>query len=328
MLRQRTTPTVPPARAVRARLRRLRRRHRTGSLWDVLSDAYVVVLSLAAIALSLASGLNSFLTSPAVLQQGSPATRYWIAVAATVAAAGGLSVAATAAVPAQRALVRVDRGSLATGAQVFRAATSATVLVDASLLTGLLEIRRWQRRGRVRHRPFRPASRYLVLLQAEVRRLLRHPSALPAWGVLLLAMYAIGVALPPAAGASQVVLAFLAAGRLTGGLRTVSRSATLRRAIGGSDTGLRLVHLVIPAVATAVWYVLSLPVVPVAFGWLDALVLAGVVGAAYREATRPPVQYGGIMVESPAGLIPIDILSHSLRGTILIAFLAFLQGLR
>ena len=470
LLPPRTEPTVPPARVVRARLRHLRRRHRTGSLWDALTDAYVVVLALAAIALSMVSGLNGFLTSPAAVQQSSPATRYWIGTAAAVAAAGlawhglravgpllvspaaqtwavsapverrawlssplwwllagasgsgalvglagafsvgvgrpadlgwwalagascgtaitalsaiaqgsrnhprwvrrlgtglagtgagtallvvighflevpvpeppltgsaaavaiaagTLPLAVLATIPARQALSGVDRASLTTGAQFFHAATSATVLLDTSLLTGLVETRRWQRRGLVRGRPFRPASRYLVLLQAEVRRLLRHPSALAGWGILLLAMYAVGVALPSAAPATHLVLGFLAAGRLTGGLRTLSRSRALRRAIGGGDTGLRLAHLVVPALGTAVWYALSRPVVPPAAGWLDVFLLIGLIGAAYRAATRPPAQYQGVMVESPAGLIPLDILSHHLRGIDVVVGLIFVQAL-
>ena len=40
----------------------------------------------------------------------------------------------------------------------------------------------------------------------------------------------------------------LAVDRLTGGLRSVSRSPGLRRALGGSDTLLRGIHVVVPAI--------------------------------------------------------------------------------
>ena len=148
---------------------------------------------------------------------------------------------------AVRALPRVDRATLTTGAQFANAAATATILLDPSLLAGLVESRRWRRIGRVRSRRFRPGPGWWALLQADVRRLRRHPSAVLIWAALIGVQYAAALALPGLAGAAQVVFAYLAANRLTGGLRSVSRSPGLRRALGGSDNLLRGIHVVVPA---------------------------------------------------------------------------------
>ncbi|GGM32299.1 DUF6297 family protein [Micromonospora yangpuensis] len=215
---------------------------------------------------------------------------------------------------ALRALPRVDRASLTTGAQFANAAATAAVLLDPSLLFGLVESRRWRGVGRVRSRRFLAGRRWWVLLQAEARRLRRHPSAPTAWVALVLLQYAVAVAVPVAAGTAQVVGAFLAAGRLAGGLRAVSRSPGLRRVLGGDDTAVRLVHLVWPAVGAALWWVVTLPVGGAQPGWLTVVLVLGVVAGAYRAATKPPMSYDTAMVDTPFGMIPVGLLSQLLRG--------------
>ncbi|QSB13256.1 hypothetical protein JQS43_16670 [Natronosporangium hydrolyticum] len=248
-------------------------------------------------------------------------------VVVAVVGLGALPLAVAASLRARRSLAWVDRASLSAGTQLFGGVTTAAVLLDPSALTEVLAQRRWLRIGRVRHRAFRPAPRLLVLLQAELRRLGRRPGALAAWGMLLLAMYAVGAALPSAAPIAQILLAFLAGDRLAGGLRTVSRSAGLRRVLGGSETELRLVHFVVPALGTAGWFLLSLPAVPLSVGWLDGVLLLGVVVAVYRFATRRLVSYSGAVVDTPAGLMPVDIMGQLLRGLALLAVLVFVQAL-
>ena len=41
---------------------------------------------------------------------------------------------------------------------------------------------------------------------------------------------------------------------------------------------------------------------------------AGVVGAIYRAATRPQLAYGGAIVDTPLGMIPVDLLHQLFRG--------------
>nr|WP_240942369.1 DUF6297 family protein [Planosporangium thailandense] len=242
-------------------------------------------------------------------------------------ALAGLPLVVTAVIFAVRALPRVERATLTAGAQFATAAATAVIWLDPSLLAGILENRRWRGIGRVRSRRFRARGRGLVLLQAEVRRLRRHPRAIVLWAALALAQYALAVALPPAAGAAHVVGAYLAAGRLTGGLRAVSRAPGLRRALGGGDTGLRLVHLVIPTLGVALWWLVTMPVAGVHPGLSGILMVAGVVAAVYRAATRPPMAYGGVVVETPFGLIPVDLLRQLTRGLDVLAVLVIAQSL-
>ncbi|ATO15238.1 hypothetical protein CO540_16500 [Micromonospora sp. WMMA2032] len=295
----------------------------------------------------------------AVVAQASPRTSGWVrvldralfgvgaAVAATVVAGhltgrsvpppagsviGVVALVAwpptvTAVVLAYRALPFVDRASLATGAQAAGAAAGATVMLDPSILTDLVESRRWRSIGRVASRRFRPLGRFGVLVQAELWRPVRHPSALVVWAALLLTTYAVAVALPASAGPAQVVLGFLAAGRLTGGLRAVNRSAGLRRALGGGDTLVTLAHLVVPAVAVVVWYAATLPAVRSGVGVIDGVLVLGTVAAAYRAGTRPPMTYGGAAADTPFGMIPIDLVRQVVRGPDVVGALVVAQML-
>jgi hypothetical protein len=248
-----------------------------------------------------------------------------VAVAVAVA---GPPLAVMVVTFAVHVLPRVDRATLTTGAQFATAAVSAAVWMDPSLLAGVLENRRWRGIGRVKSRRFLAGPWWWAMLQAEVRRLYRHPTAILTWGALVLAQYALALALPSVAGPAQVVGAYLAANRMAGGLRSLSRSPGLRRALGGSDTGLRLVHLVVPAVGAALWWLVTAPVGgPHLSGGMEVLLVAGVVGAVYRAATRPPMSYGGAVVETPFGLIPVDLLRQLTRGLDVVAVLVIAQNL-
>ncbi|MBO4160585.1 DUF6297 family protein [Micromonospora antibiotica] len=236
-----------------------------------------------------------------------------------------LPVAVASTVRAHRRLPGVDRAALTTGAQFANAATTAAVLLDPSLLAALVESRRWRGIGLVRGRPFRAGGRLRVLLQAEVRRLSRRRGALVGWVGALLTMYAVAVALPSIAGPAHLVLAYLATGGLTGGLRAISRAPGLRRSLGGNDALLRLTHLVVPGVGATLWYLATLPAlrpVPVP---LDAVLLLGVVAAAFWAGTRPPMRYGGAVVNTPFAMVPVDLVRQVLRGPDLVAVLVVVQ---
>jgi hypothetical protein len=477
-----TQPPVPAPRQIRRRMRGLRRAHHTGSLADVLTDAYIIVLIVAFYGWGAVSGVRRFLASPAG-QQSDASVRYWIAVAAGIAAAGlvwqglravgplfvtpaaqtwvfsspvdrrdlllprfsalilgaaatigvfglaagfaggadraadlawltgaglvlgatgaGLGVLAQAArrdppwarllgpglviggfavaltviaahacppdielcggvalprpsaplagatalvmVPvavvatilAGRALARVDRASLTAGAGLASAATSAAVMLEPSILTSLVESRRWRSVGLVRGRPLpggrpgrrwwsRRSQRFRVLVRADLRRRLRDRTALRVWAALALVMYAVAVALPAVEGSAHVILAYLAAGRLTGGLRAISRSAGLRRSLGGSNLELHLAHLVVPAIGTAVWYLATLPIIR-PFGLIDVVLIIGLVLAAYRSATKPPLRYGGVAVDTPFGMISLDLIRQIFRGPEIVAVLVVVE---
>ncbi|MDT5035074.1 MAG: hypothetical protein QOE03_259 [Micromonosporaceae bacterium] len=232
----------------------------------------------------------------------------------------GLPLAATTATVAVRRLHRLDRATLTSGAQLATAAVTAAAWLDPSMLSDVLQVRRWRRIGRVRSRRFSPGARFgagarpWVLLQAEVRRQVRHPSALAIWGALALSQYAVWLAVPAVARPLHLLGAYLAAERLAGGLRTICGSAGLRRALGGGNTELRLIHIVVPAVGTALWWLVTWPAAGGHLGSTEWVPAALVVAAAYRSATRPPMIYGGTTLDTPFGLIPVDLLRRLARG--------------
>ncbi len=231
----------------------------------------------------------------------------------------GAVFATVALAAAILALRRIDRAALGAGADIAAAALSATAWTDPTLLTRVLEVRRWRRVGRVRSRHFLPAvpglsPRVWALLQGDARRVARRPMSLVVWAALGLAQYAIAVVAPPVAGVAHVIAAYVAAGRLTSGLRTVAGSAGLRRSIGGGEAELRLVHLVVPAVGTALWWVLTWPAGGPPLGSAEVFLVLGIVAAAYRSATRPPMRYGASTMDSPVGLFPTDLLLQIARG--------------
>ncbi len=228
----------------------------------------------------------------------------------------GLALAAVSWALALRTLPRLDRVDLGAGAQVAVAATTAAIGLDPSMLSSVLEQRRWRRVGSVRSRPFRSVmpGRTSALLQAELRRQMRRFGALGGWAALVLVQYAVAVVAPAAAGVVHVLAGYMAANRLTGGLRTLSRSPGLRRALGGDEFGVRLTHLVVPALGLVLWWAVTWPAGGGHVAYLDLPVILLVLAASYRAATRPPMSYGGVVIETPLGLVPVELVMRLARG--------------
>lgn len=224
--------------------------------------------------------------------------------------------AMVAVVFALRSLSGVRLAALNAGADVASAAMTSTVALDPSLLTRVLEVRRWRGIGKVHSRRFHagPYGRVWVMLQAEARRQLRRPGSLGVWAGLALALYAVALVAPTAVGVSRLLLGYFAAGRLMSGLRTLSGSAGLRRALGGGEWEQRLTHVIVPALGTALWWAATAPAGGVHLDGLELILVAGVVAAAYRGATRPPVSYGGAVFETPMGLFPMELVIQLARG--------------
>ena len=242
-------------------------------------------------------------------------------------AIAGFPLACLAVVAAVRTLPGIDLAALSAGAQLAAATVTATIGIDPSLLSGILEVRHWRRIGRVSSRPFRYGrlGRTSVLLQAEFRRQLRRPAVLGTWAALAVAQFALALVVPSVAGVAFLILAYFATNRLAAGLRFLSRSPGLRRALGGDELRVRLTHLVIPALGTGLWWLATWPVSGTAHTLVDLILIAGITAAAYRSATRPPLTYGGVVIETPLGLFPAELVMQMARGPDLLGAMIVLQ---
>jgi len=240
-------------------------------------------------------------------------------------AIAALVLAAALTVAAARGLGRVDRAALASGAQIADATATATIFLDPTLLFGVLEARRWRALGRVRRRPFwsgwsrLPGRRWWLLLAAETRRLARRPGALAVWAALLVVPYSVAVLAPVFGMPARLVAAYFATGRLARGLRLVHASPALRRAIGGDDRYLHAVHLVVPALGLALWWLASAGSVPAQPPQALLVYPLAILFAVYRGATGPPRSYDGGAVDTPFGLIPAALLAQLFRGVDVLA---------
>lgn len=230
----------------------------------------------------------------------------------------GVPLAALATWRATAALPGLDRSRLGAGAQLAAAVVTSAVWMDVTVLGGVLEARHWRRVGWVRSRRVR--SLFGVshpawgLLQAELLRTVRRPGTLGFWAALVLAQYGMTVGAPSLAGTSRLVLAYLAVGRLMAGLRAVARSPGLRRSLGGSDAALRGAHVAVPLLGGLLWWAATIPAGTVGITTGGLILVAGVVGAAYRSATRGPIDYSEAVVDMGVSRLPVGLILQVARG--------------
>lgn len=246
---------------------------------------------------------------------GLPVPAVPMSLVALVAAAGAVLAVTLAA----RSLPRIDRAGLVVAAEVATAVAGSATMLDPLLLTEVLSRRRWQRVGAVRSGHLWRGPRWFVLLQADLRRLGRRRGALMAFLALLVVPYPVALISQTFVNPARIIAAYFAVGNLAGGLRAVCRSAPLRRALGGTDIELRSIHLVVPAVGLAIWWALTLPVATAQAPVLSGLLAAGVLLAAYRAAGRRPISYSGLVVDTPTGPLPLDLLVQVFRGLNILA---------
>jgi hypothetical protein len=242
---------------------------------------------------------------------------------ALAAAAAGAAVWLTPR--ARMALVHLDRAALGGGAQLAEAAVTAAVMLDPSLLSGILTTRRWRLAGTVHSRRLWRGPRWWVLLQADVVRQLRRRADVLAYAALVLTPYAVSVFAPVATGPARIVAGYLAVDRLAGGLRAVARTPGLRRMLGGSDSELRLIHLVVPAVGLVLWWAATSWAGPAPGPTLTVVLILGLLGAVYRTATRPPMSYDSDISDSPMGPVPTSLIRKVLRGPDVVALLVLVD---
>ncbi|WP_308283398.1 DUF6297 family protein [Pseudonocardia nigra] len=197
----------------------------------------------------------------------------------------------------------------------------AGTFLDPGLLLELLDERRWRAARRGRSRPG-AGTGWAAPLHADVRRVVRTPGLAVFAVGLLLVPYVAAVVVPPAAlPAIAAVVACAVTGRAAAGLRTVARSAPLRRAMGGTDRVLLTVHLLAPLALAAVWTAAVLPAIAPVHPVAVALLPVGAVAVVLWRTTRPAPDYGAAVFETGFGAVPIDLIRGLVRGPDLLAVL-------
>ncbi|MGW6442176.1 DUF6297 family protein [Lentzea sp. NPDC055074] len=170
-------------------------------------------------------------------------------------------------------------------------------------------------------------SRVLALAWTDALRLRRTPNAALAWAALLPvpALVAVGgetTAVPVV----HLIAAFLATDRLAAGLRFVCRSPAMRRALGMRDRHLKLAHLAFPAAGAVVWCTVTTAFTPHVSVLNAAISAVGAVAVVYRIATRPPIDYGAVIIDFGLyGPTPLGLMAQFSRGPALLAVLGLVQ---
>ncbi|HEU4946631.1 MAG TPA: DUF6297 family protein [Kribbella sp.] len=223
-----------------------------------------------------------------------------------------LAVTVALVVLTARSLGRLSRLSVVSGGELLAGMAGAAISLDIGLLADIVAARRWRQVGRVRSRRGR-WSGVAALVQREALRVLRWPRRLVIGLALLVVPYAVAgtgydILVPLAAGFAG----FAAVRPLMDGLRSVSRSPGLVRALGMDPRDLRVAMSVVPAFSAALWSALALPALghPAASFAVAAGVLAGVV----RQASAKPPSYSGPLVATPMGAVPPGLFSQPMRG--------------
>lgn len=263
-----------------------------------------------------------------VLRPGSPPT--WLeradAAAYTTCAAVLAAAAAVAVHAARRGLDALTRGAVSSGVELATAARVSVLSLDFTFFWSIVLERRARTIARVRPAAIR-GSRSAALVRADLARVTRTRTGLFIWAALMPVPYAAHViGLTLLLPAVHLVAAFVAVDRLAGGLRLVSRSPSIRRALGGSDRSLMLAHLVVPATGAVAWSSVTAVLVPGISALAAAISAVGAVLVSYRIATRPPLDYGGALVDLGVfGPTPIGLITQLARGPALLAVLCLVQ---
>lgn len=253
--------------------------------------------------------------SGAGLQAGTPSLDghlLWPALAAAVGAV--VLVVAGARVLRRLGVVRVVAGG-----DLVAGLAGAAASLDVGLLADVVATRRWRSVSRVRF-----GSGALVgaaaIVQREGRRVLRWPRRLVFGAALLVLPYA-------AAGSrstdlvllSAAVACLLATRPLVEGLRTVSRSPGLSRALPLSPRGIKVAYAVVPGVFAVIWCAVAIPAFAAESDLVRGLTQAGVVACAVtagvvRHGSAPRPSYDGPLLATPAGAVPPGLMAQPLRG--------------
>jgi hypothetical protein len=242
-------------------------------------------------------------------------TAWWFGLAVVVVATVALVWLSVSRVGRLRKHDVAPGGSLAPGL------SGALATLDLALVYDVLLAHRWNDHDAVRSRRGGPSGR-AALVWCDLSRLRRSPQTL----VLLIGAVVVPYA-AEAAGSGRVVILFSAlAGFVAGlpllaGLRVVTRTPSLVRAMPFPVSATRQATLAIPGAAMLVFGLATFPALHDAVGttWPDSMVLGLTVGVcglagAVRWVTGRPPDYAKPLVSTPAGGVPTNLYGSIVRG--------------
>ena len=216
-------------------------------------------------------------------------------------------------------LGRLDRRALTGGTSLVSALGTAASFLDPKVFANALLVRHCSQLATVRSRRLgvRPGR---AVLRAELARVIRRPGAWGNAGAAALFVYiAWALMWPAAAVALHIVAAFVAVRPFSRGLEQVCRSTALRFALGISDGCLHALHLVVPVAVALLWSGVTAPAAGGSAVVVAPLAVFGAAATVYRLATRPDPDYGGVLIDTPLGVMPADLLRQVSRGPALLA---------
>jgi hypothetical protein len=275
---------------------------------SVLRRAGAVVLALVVVAGLAAVGAGR-ITGAAPLR----------APAGIPLAAAALVALIAAGVVAGRSLTTLSRRVLDEGAGLTSGLAGALAALDFALAYDVV----MARVARAPRTPTRLRGRGLAALAwADLARLRRAPGRVLALVGMLPVAYALRALDVGAFVAPLTMTALLPTGlMLLPGLRAVSVSPTLPRALGASDASLRLGALAVPAGLMLLLGVTTAPAMP--GGLLAGLAVGlGSTAAAVRWVTGRPPDYGRPLVSTPAGGVPTNLYLSIVRGLDVVALVS------
>ncbi|MCW2846097.1 MAG: hypothetical protein JWR90_71 [Marmoricola sp.] len=271
---------------------------------------WVVALVVWAGLLLIARNDGPIWSPPKDLPQGS-----WWGVAVVVLASVGLLTLAVGRVG------RLSRHAVSPGGSLAPGLSGALATLDLALVYDVLLAHRWNAHDAVKSRRGGPSGQ-LALVWCDLSRLRRSPQTLVVLAAAVVVPYAA-----EAAGADRVVLllsafaSFVAGLPLLAGLRVITRTPSLVRAMPFPHSATRMSTLAVPGAAMLAFGLASFPALHAALGvtWSDSVVLGLTVGGCalagtVRWVTGRPPDYSKPLVSTPAGGVPTNLYGSIIRG--------------
>ncbi|WP_426561842.1 DUF6297 family protein [Angustibacter sp. McL0619] len=243
-----------------------------------------------------------------------------------VALALGL-LTAGCALGLRRALARLRRADLVAGTGLATGLRATVTALDGSFVAETLRLRRLLERGEVGSKPLR-GNGFSALAWADVRRAWR---ARRGWLAAIAATTLVWAAddLYGRLGAAlaMVLVAWAGAGAAAAGLRTISRSPALSRALPFTDADLRAAHLVVPGAVALVIGEIGCVLASRPGWWAVIATLLAVAGVLRTAGGRPDIRWE-LQATSPMGALPVGAVTAYLVGpdVVVLAALPFVFG--